>query len=458
MTPVSRRAFLAASAAAVASPAIGAPVPSGEIETIIVGAGAAGIGAARKLMAAGRRIAVIEAANRIGGRCVTDTAVFGVPFDLGAHWIYLPDINPLAKLAARTGLDIYPAPAGQRVRIGRRYARESELEDFLDAQVRSNRAIGEAAQKTDINCAQALPRNLADWRPALEFMLGAYAYGKDLSEISAVDFAKAMPRDSAAFCRQGFGALLAKHAEGIPVQLSTPALKIDTYGRTRVEVQTPKGTMSARYVIVTVSTDVLAAGKIRFEPELPERQLDAAARLKLGSHDHIALEFERNPLILQRDEVVIEKSDGKRTAALLANVSGTSLAVVDVGGSFGRELAVKSDMVMVDFAIEWLAKLYGADIRKAVKRTHATRWSADPWIMGGVASASPGGQGARRVLSEVQRDRVFFAGEALHETLWGTVGGAWETGERAAETVLRKLGVLRDPEPPARERPPVRRR
>jgi monoamine oxidase len=92
--------------------------------------------------------------------------------------------------------------------------------------------------------------------------------------------------------------------------------------------------------------------------------------------------------------------------------------------------------------------LYGSGIKKAVRRTHATRWNADPFTLGAMSSAGPGGQGARKIMMEPMRDRVFFAGEAVHETLWGTVGGAWESGQRAAEAVLREMGLLKEPEAP----------
>src|SRR5262249_40421143 len=156
--------FLAASAASTASVtsrALAAPASSlGEVDIAIIGAGAAGIAAGRRIAAANRRFAVLEATDRIGGRCLTDTTTFGVPVDRGAHWIHMPDINPVAKLAAHTGLDVYPAPPGQKVRIARRYAREGEMEDFLAAMVRANRAIGEAAHgKTDVACAHALPKD-----------------------------------------------------------------------------------------------------------------------------------------------------------------------------------------------------------------------------------------------------------------------------------------------------------
>ena len=146
MPSLSRRSLLAASAALAAGPAFAAITPSGgPLDVIIIGAGAAGIAAARRLAAAGRRYLVIEATDHVGGRCITDTTSFGVPFDRGAHWIYAADINPLAKLAVQSGLDIYAAPPGQRVRIGRRYARESEMEDFLSSLVRANTAIASLA-------------------------------------------------------------------------------------------------------------------------------------------------------------------------------------------------------------------------------------------------------------------------------------------------------------------------
>jgi len=175
MPQPSRRSFLAAAAALAARPALAATGPSsGPLEVVIVGAGAAGIAAARRIAAAGRRYLVIEATDHVGGRCVTDTRRFGVPFDRGAHWVYLPDSNPLTKLAPRRGIDIYPAPPSQKVRIGRRYAREGELEDFLAAQVRTTRAIAEAARKADIPSEQAVPGDLGGWRGTVEFVLGPY--------------------------------------------------------------------------------------------------------------------------------------------------------------------------------------------------------------------------------------------------------------------------------------------
>jgi monoamine oxidase len=155
---------------------------------------------------------------------------------------------------------------------------------------------------------------------------------------------------------------------------------------------------------------------------------------------------------------MFEKSSGPRTAAVLANVGGSSVVMVDVGGAFGRELAAAGENAMTAFALDWLGELYGADLRKAVKRTSATQWNQEPWVLGAFSAAAPGGQPSRRILMEPVRERLWFAGEAVHETLWGTVGGAWASGERAADAALKRLGLVAEPRPQAPARPPPRRR
>src|SRR6266536_3201103 len=243
---------------------------------------------------------------------------------------------------------------------------------------------------------------------------------------------------STAICREGVGTLLAKLATGLPIQFSTPVKSIDWGGRW-IEVQIPRGDLRARAVIITASTGVLAAGKIRFDPELSKRHHEAIGKLALGSYDHVAIEFAGNPLGLESDDLVFEKAMSQRTAALLANLSGSKLCFVVVAGGLGAGLAAQGEAAMVAFALDWLASLYGSEVKQAVRRTHATRWNNEPGALGAASVAAPGGQWARKALSEPLRERLWFAGEAVHETLWGTVGGAWEAGERAAEAVLKRI-------------------
>jgi monoamine oxidase len=445
MSRLTRRSFLAAAGAAAASPALGATqqkskVPAGDprsgLDVVIIGAGVAGIAAARRIVAAGRKCMVLEASAAVGGRCITDTSLFGVPYDRGARAFHTPETNPVARLALQNRFDIYPAPPGQRMRITRRYARESEMEDFLSAMVRANAALADASRKVDVSAAAALPKDLGEWRSTVEFMMGPYFCGKDLPEVSAADLSRAAERDVQAYCRQGLGAVVTRLATDVPVRLSTPATRVGWGGR-GVEVETAQGTIDARAAIVTASTNVIATGKLRFTPDLPKRQLDAIERLRLGSYDHVTLELAGNPLGLRSDELVFEKSSDTRTGGLLANMSGSTLCTVDIGGRFGRDLARKGAKEMVAFALDWLDNLYGAGLKRTAGHSHATNWNEEPWVLGAMSAASPGGHFARRSLMESINNRIWFAGEAVHERLWGTVGGAWESGDRAAIAALR---------------------
>jgi monoamine oxidase len=442
-----RRGFLSASAALAVlagggSRAWGAPLPR-EADIVVIGAGAAGIAAARRIQAANRKVIVVEADDRLGGRCWTDSTSFDVPFDRGARWLHNPETNPMIKLARSAGLDISAAPLGQKIRIGERNARAGETEEFLAALVRANRAIDEASRKGDVACASVLPKDLSDWLGTADFVLGANGTGKDLRDVSAVDKARAQDRNAAIGCRQGAGTLVAKLGEQLPVALSTPVSQI-TWNNRDVTVEIPSGRISARAAIVTISSNVLAAGNIKFTPELPKRQLDAAAKLSLGSYDRIALQLPANPLGLARDEAYIEQSRSTRTALLSANVAGSSLCLIDVAGSFGRDLSAQGDKAMVAFAVEWLNKLFGGDITASVKKSSVTRWNASPFTLGAMSVAAPGGQASRKILTEPMGN-LFLAGEATHETLWGTVDGAWESGDRAAEAALRKIGAFSEP-------------
>jgi monoamine oxidase len=459
---MTRRDFLSASAGLAVTPVLGgrvfgAPLPR-EADIVVIGAGAAGIAAARRIMAANRKVIVVEAASQIGGRCQTDISTFDVPFDRGARWMHNPETNPMIKLARAAGLEVMTAPSGQKIRIGRRNARPGETEEFLAALVRANRAIDDASRKGDVACASVLPKDLGDWAGTAEFVLGANFAGKDLKDVSVVDKARAQDRNTAIACRQGLGTLIAKLGEPIPLSLSTPAKRI-SWSKRDVTVETPAGKIVARAAVITVSSNVLVAGNLKFDPDIPKRTLDAAAKLSLGSYDRIALQISGNPLGLSRDDILVEQSNSTRTALLYANMGGSSLCTIDVAGSFGRDLSAQGEQAMAAFAVEWLTKLFGSDVAAAVKKSSATRWNASPHVLGAMSVAAPGGQASRKILTD-PIGCMYLAGEATHETLWGTIDGAWESGERAAEAALRRIGALKDAEPieaPARA-PKQRRR
>jgi monoamine oxidase len=198
---------------------------------------------------------------------------------------------------------------------------------------------------------------------------------------------------------------------------------------------------------MTASTAVLASGKVKFKPSLPAPYSRAIEKLKLGSYDHVAIEFNGNPFGLETNEIVFEKATSDGTpAALFANLHGTRLSILLIPGKKGAELAEKGESAMNDFALDWISSVFrsdirkfGTDIKKAVLRTHTTSWNKQPWALGAFSSAYPGALEARKLLSEPLNDLIWFAGEAVNQTFWGTVGGAWQDGERAADAVIGRL-------------------
>jgi monoamine oxidase len=445
---LTRRSAIGGLVSALSCPALAGLRSEPDFDVLIIGAGAAGIAAGRRLLASNKKFAILEASDRKGGRCFTDTATFNLPYDRGACSIHLPAQSSLVKLAAQNGTELYPDPERQQFRIRSRNGLEKslqenrsklELEDFYANRVRCYTAIAQAAAgKDDISCAKALPADLGDWRRTMEFVLGPYRFGTELSELSAKEYAVSVDRSAAQLCRQGVGALIGKLALGVPIRFFSPVTLVDWSERS-VALGTGESVVTARAVIVTASTAVIASGKIRFRPNLPGAYASAFEKLKLGSYDHVALAFNGNPLGLDANEIVFERVYTTNTAALFANVHGTPLSLLTLAGHSGAELAEKGENAMTDFALDWISGVFGSRAKKAVSRAHATSWNKDPWTLGAFSSAPPGAQEARRALSEPLKDVVWFAGEAVHQTFSGTVGGAWQNGERAADAVIARL-------------------
>lgn len=446
---VTRRAFLAGIGLAAAIPRVAKSAPKPDFDVIIVGAGAAGISAARQISRSGKKTcAILEASDRLGGRCLTDIRTFGRPYDLGAHALHETELFPVTELCSKAALDVYAPAPNRRLRIKAaspkpevryRVAREAEQEELYANLVRCNREIYNASLlNTDISCAKALPRDIGDWRSTAEFMLGPFLFGDDLGNMSAKEYVSSARPDSSVRIRQGVGTLMRRLALGSRIQFYSPVTRIE-WGSQGVEVETRGQRLTARAVIVTASTAVLASGKITFKPALPARYAEAFNKLKLVSFDRVAVELENdNKLGLPVDEIFLEKAADHHTAAGHANFMGSNLCLVQLGGKMSADLAGEGEAAASAFAIDWLAAHFGSGVRKAVKRTNVSSWNKQPWTLGAFSSAPPDGRLAREVLSKPLADRVWFAGEAVHESLWGTVAGAWETGARAAKDAINR--------------------
>ncbi len=430
---------LSLAAGAVAGPwrALG-QTASGEADVVIIGAGAAGIAAARKLAEAGRTYLLLEATGRVGGRARTDTALFGVPFDLGAQRLFLPGAAAFADLARGQGFDIPAVPTAARLYIAGREANDVEYEDFVGTARRAQRAIIAAGDSgRDLAAARVLP-DLGAFSASAHFVTGPFFCGKDLEEVSTVDYSRAEEREGALTCRQGLGAALTKLAAPLAVTLDTAAREISLRGRL-IQVETNRGTVRGQVAIVAVPPSVIAAGKLRFQPGLVQRYGAGLSRITLGAYDHIAFTLPGNPLGLGADELVQFKADGERAYALIARLGGSDVHSLEVGGRLARDLADAPPAAARAFLVEALTREFGAGAARGIGEVHATRWTKEPFALGAMSCALPGAGSFRRALSEVISGRLLLAGEHTHETLWGTLPGAWASGERAAAQALAIL-------------------
>ena len=439
---LSRRRFISAGAAFAAPMVLPRAGAAAEVDVVVVGAGAAGLEATRSLIARGFSVATLEASARVGGRAHTNLTLFGVPYDIGAHWLHRAGSNPFVTYARENGFSVYPAPNTQTLYAGNRKATPEEASAYRSAYRGAIGAISAAGRGgRDVSPASVVPDG-GPWHDLVHFVIGPWEMGKDFDAFSCVDWWNS--EDGADwFCRQGYGALVAHGARNLDVHLSTRVTRIDWSG-SGVGVETDSGRIRAKACVVTVSTGVLANEDIRFIPALPVEKTEAFHAVDMGLYDHIALFFDKNVLGTGSDEYLLynARTKGAHSPALmglLTNVSGTGLTLADVGGDFAMELEKAGHEAAVEFARSELREIFGNAVDRHLVKAHFTRWGHNTLTRGSYASARPGAFRMRSVLRRPVGRRIWFAGEACSSAEWATVAGAHGTGRRVAGQVADAL-------------------
>jgi monoamine oxidase len=409
-----------------------------DVDVVVVGAGSAGLAAAKTLRAAGLSFAVLEAMNRVGGRAWTSTEHFGIPFDIGCAWLHAADRNPYFPEAEAAGWTLHHHDMNvDHLYYGKRKASEDEEAEMK----RADHEISAALEKwsgADGNVSLLLSPGHAP-RAAATFA-GPMDFGQDYDEVSIEDFRAAADLDPNYFTKEGFGALVAQYAADVPVELSTPVRKIlwDVPG---VACVTDRGTIRASAVIVTASPAVLAFEEIEFSPALPDDVVEAFFDLPMGMLTKLPIEIRGTRLGLAPfDDLLIERPE-RHDIYFLCFPFDTDLMVGFVGGDFAWEMSAAGEAAGVDFVTDRLCGIFGNDVRKHVGRAAMTNWGGERFVRGAYAAARPGRAAARAALMEPVAERIWFAGEALAGSLIQTCGGARLSGEAVARQVAAQLGA-----------------
>jgi len=410
-------------------------------DVVIIGAGAAGLGAAKTLSDLGISFLLIEAQNRIGGRAYTDQHTFGVPYDMGCHWLNYGRINPWIAYGKTNGFSVTPADEDNYgLFVGQKKATQKERTEYELAYYRLEKKIGRIAEKSsnpDISPAEAIQLD-TKWDKMAAYMMGPLDLAKEFDDFSCQDYWES-PGVDPYYCREGYGALVTHYGRKLPVQLSTPAHHINWRGP-GVKVGTSNGTISSKAVILTVSTGVLAADKIKFTPALPVKKQESFRYISMGTYNNAALQFSKDFFGLGPDRYVDYVNDsGTEAGGMLTNIGGTNLTFVYSGGDSGRELELVGVQAGMDWGLNEVVKIYGSDAKKYFVKGNFTRWGEHPWTLGSYASAKPGYYHMRKELRKTIADKVFFAGEATHPLQWATCGGGLLSGIDAANAVANKL-------------------
>lgn len=436
-TPYSRRAILAGISAFGAAPAL-ASTPSGDVDVVVIGAGIAGLAAARTLRDAGHSVTVIEAADRIGGRAYTESDTFGQPHDHGCSWINHADVNPWTDIARQGGFDLVDhTSAGSAYYVDGDPANAAQRRAYNAGWGAVERALAGAGEAgIDVAASSVMP-DQPDIGTA-QTWIGPMDWGVDFKDLSTADYWNSEDSYGDYIVREGLGSVVAAYGSDVPVHLNTPATAM-SWGGEGVQVETPAGTIRARACICTVSTGVLRSGAIRFGSALPAATQEAIDDLPMGLLAKVTLQFRDTRLGFVPDHWLdyhVPDTMPADAAFFLTWPFDYDYMVGFIGGDFGWELSRAGEAAAVDFALGEVVRMAGSTAREHFVKGHLTDWATNPHVLGGYAAARPGRFAARAALAQPVENRLFFAGEALATPYNALCSGAFFSGRETAQTVI----------------------
>ena len=406
-----------------------------EFAVVVVGGGAAGIAAGRRLRAAGVDALLIEARPRLGGRAWTVLSADGFPLDVGCGWLHSADRNPWTLIAEAQGcaIDRTPPPWSRPwVPVG---LQAFEAAAFSDALQRFRGRADSLAEDEDDRPAAAFLEKQNRWNNLID-AVSTYYSGAELDLVSARDLARYDDDGVNWRVAEGYGRVIAAHGADLAVELDCKAERIDHRGR-RLRVETTRGAIVADAVIVTLPSNLLAEQQDLFLPALPEKA-EAAAGLPLGLADKLFLSL-ADAEEFEKDSRAFGDAGRTATAAYQFRAFGRPLIEAYFGGALAAGLETGGEAAFFDFAVAELVGLFGSDFSRRVTPLGLHCWASDPLSRGSYSYAMPGKADSRAALAAPVDDRLFFAGEACSRDDYSTAHGAFLTGVAAADQAIAAL-------------------
>jgi len=404
-------------------------------DVVVIGAGAAGIAALRRLAAVSA--IGLEARDRVGGRAHTVLARGGLPLDLGCGWLHSADVNPLAKAFEAAGFAIDRTRPHWERQSGDQDFPPEEQRAFQDAYAALEARLETAAEQGVDRPGAELFEPGGRWNALID-AVSSYYNGAEYDRVSVLDYAAYEDTGVNWRVASGYGAAIAAFALPDRTIMGCEVRKVD-HGGPELRLDTTRGTVTARAVIVAVPTPVLAEGRLAFDPGLPHVRA-AAEGLPLGLADKVVLGLDE-PGDLPAEGHFFGHTDRTETGSYRLRPFGRPCIEAFVGGRCAAALEAEGPGALTAFAVEELAGLMGSGFRRRLTPLAETAWLAEPFSRGAYSHALPGRSGARAELARPVEGRIFFAGEAVSVHAYSTAHGAWASGERAADAALASLGL-----------------
>lgn len=438
-------------------PAIAQPSPDQteqtHCDTIVIGAGAAGLAAARTLHDANRSVLLLEARDRLGGRVHTNYDFAPHPVECGAEYLHgehivtwnwtrryrlatlpvfdndrnqfmyvHPTLLPFQRWSTIPGMDILDVMD------------DSSIDGLIEKWINN--------EKPDVSLSEFLSVHQVELSPQVRRIIDHFlsgSYGANLDQLGVYGLAELTYEgdgDRYSRLKKGYSHLLEQLATGLNIRYSTAVTRI-CWNSSGIEVQTATGTTyTAQQVVITLPLALLQENAVEFAPPLPDTKLNAIQGLGAGHITKLILKFDQ-PFWSKRLESCLTtldtqlwwRSGWKRNNEAPVLTAYTGAVGADKLGALGQERAIQK-------GLQDLEQMFNMPLANRLVDALFVDWQKDSYARMAYSYVPVNGVGLRSQLAQPVEHMLFFAGEATHPTRAATVHGALESGIRAAHEIL----------------------